>query len=79
VGDATNVETWFGAVGRDSIKSGIRRTGALNFNIKEAIAQLEGNGDVLGAVLAMVEMENTTQTIEIGDGSVTAAFKCLAS
>jgi hypothetical protein len=73
------METGFGAVGRDSVKSGIRGAGACNLNVKEAITQLERNGDVLGTALAMVEAENTAQTIEIGHSSVTTALESLAS
>ena len=79
MGDATDVETRFGALGRDSIKSGTGRTGALNLDIKETITQFERDGDVLRTAFTMVEAENTTQTIEIGDSSVTTALKSLTS
>jgi hypothetical protein len=79
MGDASDLKTGCGALGRDSIKSGTGGTGALNLDVEETITQLEGNGDVLRTALAMVEAENATQTIEIGHSSVATAFKSLTS
>ena len=79
MGDAMDLETGFGALGRDSIKSGTGRTGTLNLDVEETITQLEGDGDIFRTAFTMVEAENAAQTIEIGHSSVTTALKSLTS
>jgi hypothetical protein len=79
MGDATDLETGFGALGGDSIKSGTGGTGTLNLDIKETITQFERDGDILRTMPTMVEAEDATQTIEVGDCSVTTALKSLTS
>jgi hypothetical protein len=79
MGDASDLETGCGALGRESIKSGTGGTGALNLDVEETITQLEGDGDILRAASTMVKAEDTAQTIEIGHSSVATALESLAS
>ena len=51
---------------------------ALNWEIKEPIAEMKRNTDVLGPVLAMIEVEGTTKATKVGHSGMTTTIESTA-